>query len=121
MHYPVIPGPPPFINVQPQHIRMQGLPQHQFDGNRQSNQHYVMHSSPEGPQKLKPKNGTSSAFIPLQAARKGVKAKSTVNNDSAKKEENLDNSKEEEPQPVQVNATQILDIQTISIATSQWI
>lgn len=82
---------------------MQGAPQHQFDGNRQSNPPYVMHSSPEGPQKLKPKNGTSSAFIPLQAARKGVKAKSTANNDSAKKEENLDISKEEEPQPVQVN------------------
>lgn len=88
IQYPVIPGPQPFMAVQPQHIRMSAPPQHQIDvSNRQSNAHYVMHNSPEGPQKLKPKNGTSSAFIPLQAARKGVKVK----HDSAKKDVNLEN------------------------------
>lgn len=88
IQYPVIPGPQPFIHVQPQHIRMSTPPHHQIDiSNRQSNAHYVMHHSPEGPQKLKPKNGTSSAFIPLQAARKSVKVK----HDSAKKDVNLGN------------------------------
>lgn len=103
MHYPVIPGPQPFIHVQPQHIRMSAPPQHHFDvSNRQSNAHYVMHNSPEGPQKLKPKNGTSSAFIPLQAARKGVKGKANVNNESAKKDVNLEQFTEGKPQQAQV-------------------
>lgn len=91
--HPMMPGPQPFMNASHQ-MRM-SMPY--FDGppNR-VNPPPVMHSSPEGPQKLKTKSGTASAFIPLQAARKGVKGKSTVTNntqapnDSSKNDTNLD-------------------------------
>lgn len=109
-NYPmlVIPGPQPFIQV-PQHIRMSGPPLSgppQFDGqhrHQHSPHHGILHS-PEGPQKLKTKNGSSSAFIPLQAARKNIKGKSNVNANAndVKTDEPLDNPAEQETNVVGV-------------------
>ncbi|XP_031621171.1 5'-3' exoribonuclease 1 [Contarinia nasturtii] len=94
---PVIPGPQPFNHQQ---IRMSAHydASHYDASHRQMNEPTtIKHNSPEGPQKLKPKNGTSSAFIPLQAARKGIKGKSNANTDlAAKQDTNLDKSTEED-------------------------
>lgn len=106
-NYPMhmAPGHQPFMQA-PHHMpRMPPPPQ--FDG-MQYGPPPVMHHSPEGPQKLKTKSGTTSAFIPLQAARKNVKGKFNSNNiqaasDVTKKDDDLDKPKEDESQHVQVN------------------
>lgn len=97
-HGPV-PGPPGFIQV-PHHVRMAGPRPGTYVDWMSGQVMSIPHHSPEGPQKLKPKNGTSSAFIPLQAARKGVKSKSNANiatndNDLTKKNEIAEKSQAE--------------------------
>lgn len=79
---PIIPGPQPFIQVphqMPHHMQMAGPRPGTYVDWMSGKVMGIPHHSPEGPQKLKPKNGTSSAFIPLQAARKNVKSKSNAN------------------------------------------
>lgn len=100
-------GPPPFMNASHQ-MRMSTPHVVDFDGppNR-TGPPPVLHHSPEGPQKLKTKSGTASAFIPLQAARKGIKGKSSVNNiqtanDSAKNDSNLTEANDKTLEIVQV-------------------
>lgn len=103
--HPMMPGPQPFMNASHQ-MRM-STPY--FDGpSNHMGPPPVMHSSPEGPQKLKTISGTASAFIPLQAARKGIKGKANVNNvqapnDSTKNDTNLDKTNENASEIVQVN------------------
>lgn len=100
----MVPPSQPFMQA-PHHIRMQGPPPH-FDG-MQTNPSPVMHSSPEGPQKLKTMSGTASAFIPLQAARKITKStKSNSNkvaaNDVMSSESNSDKPTEDSSKHVEV-------------------
>lgn len=102
--HPMMPGPQPYMNASHQ-LRM-SMPY--FDGppNR-GNPPPAMQTSPEGPQKLKPKTGSASAFIPLQAARKSVKGKSNVtnaqaSNDSNKNDTNLEKTNEKTSEIVQV-------------------
>lgn len=92
-------APPPFMNAS-QQIRM-SMPY--YDGPANRGPPPATHKSPEGPQKLKTRTGSASAFIPLQAARKVVKGKSSAaitqsSNDST----NNDRNAEQTPQIVQV-------------------
>lgn len=103
----MVPGPQPFMQA-PHHIRMSGPPPH-FDGGLQKDPSPIMHSSPEGPQKLKTMSGTASAFIPLQAARKNTKTlksnlvRKVASNDETNKDLNSDKPTEDDSKQVEVN------------------
>lgn len=99
----MLPGPQPFMQA-PHQIRM-STPAPHFDGLHNS-PIPVMHSSPEGPQKLKTKSGTASAFIPLQAARKNTKLKANVHkkgsNEITTKDANSDKPLEDDSKQMEV-------------------